>query len=110
MSVRNGRRQCPDDLAEICKRVREKSANYFEYNFSARYNDFLKAFFDLGQEYDALDDFYRICIAVPLTMSGLPCALYLVDEKTEELRLACDSGLGRVYDREPARPPVRIST
>lgn len=103
-------RQCPDDLAEICQRVREKSVNYFEYNFSARYNDFLKAFFDLGQEYDSLDDFYRICVAVPLTMSGLPCALYLVDEKTEELHLACDSLRGRVDDSEPAKPPVRIST
>ena len=109
MSERDGSRHCPDDLAEICHRVREKSVNYYEYNFSARYKDFLTAFFDLGQEYDSLDDFYRICIAVPLTMSGLPCTLYLVDEKTEELRLACDSIRGRVYDSEPAKPPVRIS-
>jgi hypothetical protein len=103
-------RLCPDDLAEICQRVRVKSVNYFEYNFSARYNDFLKAFFDLGQEYDSLDDFYRICIAVPLTMSGLPCALYLVDEKSEGLYLACDSVRGRLSGNEPAKPPVRIST
>lgn len=109
MSERDACRLCPDDLAEICLRVKEKSANYDQYNFSARYNDFLKAFFDLGQEYDNLDDFYRICIAVPLAMSGLPCSLYLLDEKTGELRLACDTVRGRVYDSVPAVPPVRIS-
>lgn len=109
MSVREGCRQCPDDLAEICLRVKEKSLNYDQYNFSARYNDFLKAFFDLGQEYDNLDDFYRICIAVPLAMSDLPCALYLADEKTGELRLACDTVRGRISDTVSAEPPVRIS-
>lgn len=109
MSDREGCQQCPADLAEICHRVKEKSVNYYEYNFSARYNDFLKAFFDLGQEYDSLDDFYRICVAVPLTMSGLPCALYLVDDKTGELQLACDSERGRIYDGASAKPPVRVS-
>ena len=109
MSDRDGYRHCPDDLAEICRRVQSKSVNYDEYNFSARYKDFLTAFFDLGQEYDSLDDFYRICIAVPLTMSGLPSALYLVDEKNGELRLACDSERGRVYGSEPVSPPLKIS-
>ncbi|HBI15637.1 MAG TPA: ATP-binding protein [Desulfobulbaceae bacterium] len=109
MSERDACRECPADLAEICLRVREKSVNFDQYNFSARYNDFLKAFFDLGQEYDSLDDFYRICVAVPLAMSGLHCALYLVEEKTGDLRLACDTVLGRVTDSVPAEPPVRIS-
>lgn len=109
MNDREGYRQCPVDLAEICRRVQEKSVNYDEYNFSARYNDFLKAFFDLGQEYDSLDDFYRICVAVPMVMSDLSCALYLVDDKTGELRLACDSERGRVSDSAPPSSPVQIS-
>ncbi|MCW5208619.1 hypothetical protein VU10_00065 [Desulfobulbus sp. US1] len=79
------------DLQKICQRIREKSKNYDQYNFSSEFNDFLKAFFDLAQEYDSLDDFYRICVAVPLEMTGLDSALYLLDEETKELYLACDS-------------------
>ncbi|MCW5212976.1 HAMP domain-containing histidine kinase [Desulfobulbus sp. TB] len=79
------------DLQKICQRIREKSNNYERYSFTSAFNDFLKAFFDLAQEYDSLEDFYRICVAVPLEMTGLDSALYLVDEKTDSLYLACDS-------------------
>ena len=90
---KNSAHTCPD-LKEITHRVREKSVSYDRYNFSSRYNDFLKAFFDLCQEYDSLADFTRICIAVPLEMTHLPCALYLVDDKKKELQLVCDSDRG----------------
>ena len=79
------------DLQKICQRIREKSKNYERYNFTSEFNDFLKAFFDLAQEYDSLEDFYRICVAVPLEMIGLDSALYLLDEDTKKLYLACDS-------------------
>ncbi len=97
-------RSCPD-LEQICQRVREKSVSYDRYNFSSRYNDFLKAFFDLCQEYDSLDDFSRICIAVPLAMSGTPCALYLVDDKKKHLQLISDSDRG-VLDVPEIPPPA----
>jgi signal transduction histidine kinase len=89
--------------------VREKTASYNRYNFSAHFNDFLKAFFDLAQEYDSLDDFYRICVAVPLEMTGLDSALYLFDEKKEGLFLVCDSGHG-VYEQPlPAPDDIVLS-
>ncbi len=96
---------CPD-LEKICQRVREKSISYDRYNFSSHYNDLLKAFFDLCQEYDSLDDFNRICIAVPLEMTGFPCALYLVDDKKKHLQLVSDSDRG-VLD-VPEIPPSAI--
>lgn len=82
------------DLQKICQRIREKSNSYERYSFTSEFNDFLKAFFDLAQEYDSLEDFYRICVAVPLEMTGLDSALYLVDEKTDSLSLVCDSTQG----------------
>lgn len=100
---------CPD-LEEISQRVRQKSESYDRYNFSSRYNDFLKAFFDLCQEYDAVEDFYRICIAVPQEMIGLPCALYLLDEKKEKLQLVCDSAKGVLDPPQPPPPEVRLQT
>lgn len=99
---------CPD-LEQICQRVREKSLSYDRYNFSSSYNDFLKAFFDLCQEYDSLNDFLRICIAVPLEMTGLPCALYLVDEK-KELHLVSDSERGVLDNPEPPPPEIRLQS
>ncbi len=95
------------DLEPICRRIREKLASYDQYNFSRRYNDFLKAFFDLCQEYDSLDDFYRICVAVPLEMTGLVCALYLHGEGGKRLRLVCDSDRGFLHRPESAPHPVR---
>jgi len=90
------------DLKKICQRVREKNASYEQYNFSSHYNDFLKAFFDLAQEYDSLEDFYRICVAVPFEMIGLASALYLHDEKEDGLYLVCDSVQGVYPKKQPA--------
>ncbi len=98
------------DLEQICKRVQEKSVSYDRYNFSSRYNDFLKAFFDLCQEYDSLADFSRICIAVPLEMTGLPCALYLVDDKQKKLQLVCDSDRGILDPPEEPPPDIRLQS
>ena len=94
------------DLAIICHRVREKSESYNQYNFSSKFDDFLKAFFDLAQEYDSLEDYYRICVAVPLEMTGLASGLYLVDPGTEKLKLICDSRQGVLADPVPAREEI----
>ncbi len=103
MKAQEKKSGCPD-LENICRRVREKSASYDRYNFSSCYNDFLKAFFDLAQEYDSLEDFYRICVAVPLEMTGLHSALYLVEEKDGRLLwLVCDAEHG-VYEERPPAP------
>ncbi|MCI5141271.1 MAG: sensor histidine kinase [Candidatus Electrothrix sp. ATG1] len=96
------------DLQKICQRIREKSSSYNKYNFTSHFNDFLKAFFDLAQEYDSLDDFYRICVAVPLEMTGLESALYLYDEEAGELYLACDSTQGVCQKRVAAPESVTL--
>jgi len=69
----------------------------------------LKAFFDLAQEYDSLEDFYRICVAVPLEMIGLAGALYLYDEKQDGLYLVCDSRHGVYSEKEPAPQEIVLS-
>ncbi len=104
-----GAGEFPEDLREICRRVREKTHSYDRYSFSEQFNDFLKAFFDLGQEYDSLDDFYRICVAVPLEVTGVASALYLYDEKQDRLNCVCDSDRGCLRRPEPAQPPVRLA-
>lgn len=110
MNDRNNSSEACPDLQQICERVRQKSVSYDRYNFSSSYDDFLKAFFDLCQEYDSLDDFSRICVAVPLEMTGFPCALYLVDDKKRELQLVCDSDRGVLDPPEKPRPEIRLQS
>ncbi|MDW7773131.1 MAG: HAMP domain-containing sensor histidine kinase [Desulfobulbaceae bacterium] len=108
MAERSVNRRVNPDLEAICQRIREKSESYDQYNFSSRYNDLLKAFFDLSQEYDSLDDFCRICVAVPLEMTGFSCSLYLFQEKNGDLQLVCDSALGLIAPPETAPPEIHM--
>jgi len=98
----------PSDLEAVCRRIREKAENYERYNFSQGRNDFLKAFFDLAQEYDSLDDFYRICVSVPLALVGVASALYLCQGRDSGLQLVCSSERGVLTEPEPARYPIQM--
>jgi len=97
----------PADLNDVCRRIREKADSYEKYNFSQGRNDFLKAFFDLAQEYDTLDDFYRICVSVPLALVGVASSLYLC-QGNDGLHLVCSSERGVLEKPEPARFPIQI--
>ena len=97
----------PADFDAIARRIHEKAAHYALYNFSRGRNDFLKAFFDLAQEFQPLEDFYRICVAVPLIMAGLSCELYIRREKDGLLELVCSADRGALPAPEPAAAPVR---
>ncbi len=98
----------PADLEAVCRRIREKADSYEKYNFSQGRNDFLKAFFDLAQEYDALEDFYRICVSVPLALVGVESALYLCQGLDKGLHLVCSSERGVLAEPEPARYPIQM--
>jgi len=90
---------CPTNTPEqasVIARIRQKKEDYERYNFTKMQGRTLRAFFDLAQEYETLENFYRICVFVPKEFLGFDSCLYLIDEDTEELRIACDSlnGLG----------------
>ncbi len=93
----------------IRRRVCEKAKKYKLYEFDKQYNDFLKTFFDLAQEFDTLDDFYRISVAVPLEIVGLQTTLYLVNEKNKVLELVCDAVRGVLEKPEPAERGIILS-
>ncbi|WP_310600945.1 HAMP domain-containing sensor histidine kinase [Desulfobulbus sp.] len=98
----------PPDLEAVCLRVREKAESYEQYNFSRGRNDFLKAFFDLAQEYDSLDDFYRICVSVPLALVGVASSLYLCEDCEHGLQLVCSSEEGVLSEPRRADYPVQM--
>jgi len=108
MSVQPENPPIPADLQAVCQRIREKAESYEQYNFSQGRNDFLKAFFDLAQEYDSLDDFYRICVSVPLALVGVSSALYLCQGKDRGLQLVCSSEQGVLAEPTPAGYPIQL--
>lgn len=94
---------CCPDLYFICQRVRQKQGNYLSYQFTSEQNDILKTFFDLAQEFDTLQDFYRICVTVPWIFLGMSARLYLVGAENKALELVCDTDEG--FHQEPGPAP-----
>ena len=94
------------DLVHIQGRVREKIKDHVQYDFSPLQNNLLKSFFDLVQEYDRLDDFYRICVVVLLESMKVESSLYIIDKEGRQLRLVCNSQTGII--REPRPVPTGI--
>lgn len=75
-------------LDHILDRVRAKEEDYGRYDFSLRENNALKTFFDLSQEFDSLDDFHLLCVAIPKSYFNLEACLYVMDPKLDSIVLA----------------------
>ncbi len=96
------------DLEKIISRINEKRASFQEYQFDALENDALKTFFDLAQEYETLDNFYRLSVGVIKEFFGLDSRLYLVSREGT-LRLVCDSIQGVYPDQPQASERIRLN-
>ena len=97
------------DLRHIQGRVRKKLKDHVRYDFSPLQNNLLKSFFDLVQEYDGLDDFYRIAVVVLLESMQVESALYLLDNDEKQLTLVCNSREGIVREQRPIPTGIYLS-
>jgi signal transduction histidine kinase len=95
----------PADLAEVSARVKEKRETFREYNFSPLKDDALKTFYDLAQEYETIENFYRVAVSVIKEFFDLDSRLYLVSAEGR-LDLVCDSLQGLYPDK--TAPPTHI--
>ncbi len=96
-----------ENLTRIFSRVEEKKKDYARYDFSNVQDTALKTFFDLAQEFETLEDFYRVCVAVPKALFGLDAHLYVKDSKRDVLVKVCSSAEG--YLGPPnGLPPAHI--
>ncbi len=99
----------PPELATVMARIREKREDYERYGFTHIQGRTLRAFFDLAQEFETLENFYRVCVFVPKEFMGFDSCLYLVDPDTRKLHIACDSIKGlKVCGMDPPED-IRIS-
>ena len=95
------------DLEKILTRVKEKRRAFKQYNFSFLEDDALKTFFDLAQEYETLDNFYRVVVSVIKEFFNLESRLYLMAPE-ERLEIVCDSLQGLYPEKPPAPPGIRL--
>jgi len=98
----------PPDLEIVAERVKEKRQIFLEYNFGTLKDDFLKTFFDLAQEYETLENFYRICVSIVKEFFDLDSRLYLLFQENI-LELVCDSLQGLIPEKPKAPPYIKIS-
>ncbi len=93
----------------IIERVEAKKRNYQEYNFTQKENDALKTFFDLAQEFDDIEDFYRLCVAIPKCFFNLEASLYLVDPKIHSMSRIARTGDGNHELNTPPPDDIKPS-
>ena len=74
-------------LNDILERIENKKRDYKHYDFSQIENIALMTFFDLSQEYDNIDDFYNLCVAIPRGFFDLNARFYVIDPKLNTMLL-----------------------
>ena len=99
----------PMDLADVAVRVKEKWQRFREYNFCTLKEDALMTFYDLAQEYETMENFYRVSVWVIKEFFGLDSRLYLISAEGQP-ELVCDN-LHGVYPEKPPPPPhIRLES
>jgi signal transduction histidine kinase len=99
----------PMDLVEVAGRVKEKRRIFKKYNFGPAKDDALKTFYDLAQEYETMENFYRVSVSVIREFFGVDSRLYLICQEGT-LELMCDSVQGLYPDKTPPLPHIHLSS
>jgi len=101
----------PPELSTVLARIRKKQEDYERYGFSRIQGRTLRAFFDLAQEFETLENFYRVCVFVPKEFMGFDSCLYLINPDSDKPYKVCDSLKGLlVCKKGPQEIKVSEST
>jgi signal transduction histidine kinase len=99
----------PVDLEVVRQRILEKKSNYKEYNFGPLKDDAIKTFFDLAQEYETLENLFRVCVGVIKEFFGLDSRLFLTCSGMGCLDYVCGSLDGVQSQKIPAPDGINLS-
>jgi signal transduction histidine kinase len=97
------------ELDKVLARIREKRESFQEYNFTPLENDAIKTFFDLAQEYETLENLYRVVVGVIKEFFGWDARLYLL-QQDGRMELVCDTFTGLREDRPETPPAIKLSS
>ena len=76
-----------DRTEYIHSRIENKKSGHLRYEFTKTENNALKTFFDLTQEFESMQDFYKLCVAIPKSFFGPEASIYIADPKLSALAL-----------------------
>ncbi|HAM51066.1 MAG TPA: hypothetical protein DCP92_10400 [Nitrospiraceae bacterium] len=93
-------------LKKILERVESKKTDYIAYNFEKIEYAALTTFFDLAQEFDNIEDFYYLCVAIPKGFFNLDARLYLIDPKLNGLSLISCSEAPECWPKSLPPPAI----
>src|SRR5208283_5269307 len=85
----------------ILERIESKKNDFRDYDFSGTESNALAVFFDLAQEFDAIEDFYCLCTAIPKAFFGLEARFYVMEPRM--------NGLALVAKTEECGPPLNTA-
>jgi len=86
---------------DILKRIENKKNDYQQYNFTQIENIAFMTFFDLAQEFDDVEDYHNLCVAIPKSIFNLDARLYLMDTKANTLLLTATTNQGEQLHTPP---------
>jgi signal transduction histidine kinase len=101
--------ELPTDLVEVAARVKEKRRIFKEYNFGPLKDDALKTFYDLAQEYETMENFYRVSVSVIKEFFGVDSRLYLICQEGS-LEQVCDTLKGVYPAKTPPPPHIQLAS
>lgn len=94
-------------LNYILEKIESKKLDFTKYNFTQTESIALTIFFDLAQEFESIEDFHKLCIAIPKVFFNLDARLYLIDPKINELALVSETEEDAYEFRTPPSHDVR---
>jgi len=74
-------------MREIIQRIKDKKTTYEEYDFTQTESSALMTFFDLAQELESIEDFYRLCVSIPKVFFNLDAGIFIIDSKLNKMVL-----------------------
>ncbi|HJX35298.1 MAG TPA: HAMP domain-containing sensor histidine kinase [Desulfatiglandales bacterium] len=74
-------------LRKILDRIEVKKSDYERYGLSQVEYSAIMTFFDLAQEFDDIEDYYHLCIAIPKSFFNLDARLYIRNLQSNALQL-----------------------
>jgi signal transduction histidine kinase len=91
------------------KKVHKKIDDYHEYSFTDIQDAALRTFFDLSQEFESIEDLYRICVIIIKAFFNIDSMLY-VGLNGSSMKLVCtpQDGLITTPDKTLV-PPIMVT-
>ncbi|UZP65887.1 ATP-binding protein [Desulfovibrio mangrovi] len=81
-----------ETFALVQQRIAQKLLDYKAYDFSKKQTCAFNVFFDLAQEFDALEDLLTLAVLIIRSMFDVHAEIYVLNSRSVLLRYGCSTG------------------